>query len=535
MSTTSRKSVRSGKDLAICAKFAEDSGGRWLFLKMLDPQSKRDSVLCLLTCALTYFGAIGHEHLLRIIHRLAYTSPLRLPSIYPNPSRHSANHSISQSLSQNVDLSSLTPLTPFRPTTHTMRTLRTEFLPNPIPHPLALSFSAPSPLMGHDNGSDDDLPLLGGGRRRSLFDTTEFTSGDEIYGDEESTFFHAHPPVTSTQSSPFAMGLGPEMGVRFPEWREEVLIRAVNAGLGSGVGLGDLNRQEYIAHDHRIRKYTGGAEDSMGLRKQNLTRSSQDSRTSLHTDGASSLSETVVETGLTLGGLDDSDSDSDSEAESEREWEGWAYDLDRLKGVRYPRTRGGGGGSDGDYEYNWSITTPPLNETKSRRSMGRDRAKVVVAATPTPMPTPIASSGDTFVSSICTFQPASSNEVASSTTLSSNSTITAGSFQQNKDAPDSPVMSIPPSPLAAISPVTRVRSATVSDPRPSRSQVPLSTHQGHQPTSRTKSQATGPERPRTGEDSRVGMKNLMRGLSMKAGKESLMKGLENALDFVEGK
>ncbi|GJJ10850.1 hypothetical protein Clacol_005078 [Clathrus columnatus] len=464
VSTTSRKSTtRAGKDLIICAKFTKDSGGPWLFLKMLDPQ--------------------------------------------------------------NPNFPSLAPLTIFRPTTHTMRTLRTEFLPNPIPHPLALSFSAPSPLGGQDNSTDDELPIFSG-RRRSLFDTTEFASGDEFSGDDNDLTSNGGHASTSTPSSPpYTMGLGPGMGVRFPEWREEVLIRATNAGMGSGVGVGASNRREYITHDHpHLKKFK--QEDSALTNLQDLS----------HTDTASNLSGTAVEMSqVSLEDLVGSDSDSESESGSEREWEGWAYDLDRLKGVRCPKIRGGG--FNDDYEYIHSIATPQATivEKRLRRStVGRDRSKSTTSA-PTPTSTPtMPTASDMLPTSFSTLQP-----LSSSTTLSSSSTITAGS-PRNEDVPESPVSATP-------SALTRARSATISDARSSRGNpysFPVQARTNI-PLSRNPSgQRVVPERSRAGaEDTRnaattastTTMKSLMRGLSMKAGKESLMKGLENALDFVEGK
>jgi len=261
------------------------------------------------------------------------------------------------------------------------RTLRTDFLPSQIPHPSSLQFSAPSPIDG-----DDEV------------------EGLSIRGD----------PPRHGSGTKGMIGLGRTLGVRFPEWREELIRQAIEAGLGGYPGKED------------------GAGDQADDTFEDL--------------------------------YDSDDGDRDSEAFSEAEWTGWAYDLDRAKvgmwdfGVHTPHGSAASG-SDGEEKV---------------KSMRRGRAKSITGA--------------------------KEGQAGGKTAITTGPTI------------------------------TRHRASTISARSPTTTATVTATASARATTRFTLDNAEIAS-PRNGGPK----KSLIRGLSMKAGKESLMRGLENALDFVEGK
>ncbi|KAF8528564.1 hypothetical protein JB92DRAFT_2863134 [Gautieria morchelliformis] len=356
--------------------------GTWLVLKLDD--------------------ATTHEHLLRIFHRLSYSSPVSSSS---RPSTSASTVAQSHTL----------------PT----RTLRTDFVPNPIPHPLALSFSSPSPPVS----PMDELTPSG--------------SNDEEWVDAGSSWGRPRRK-TPGKAVPKYFGLGRGVvGVRYPEWREDVIQKAIHASRGLPLpeswGRSDLSPDAETPRKDQLDMYGFVREDldnyAAGLVREDY-------------------------------GSDDSDSDAFSEAE----WEGWAYDLDRPKfvdeigAIRKPVRDG--------------LTTPqgsPVSDPEP--ATVRDQYSP-------PLLSPTSSTPTT---------PSARLRASTISSHTSHSTIT------NSVA----------APRSALSPSNH-------------------TDRGLRPDAPTAVRAGEPH-------TAGGVRGLMRGLSMRVGKESFMRGLENALDFVEGK
>jgi hypothetical protein len=375
---------------------------------------------------------------LRIFHRLSYSTPVS--SLRRHPS--TTTPSVSQP-----------------------RTLRTDFLPNPIPHPLSLSFSAPSPIEQSDGSPTwpfDDL---------APSDTSEYDDG---WIDADVAWRRSRKRSSGKGAARY-VGLGRGMGVHYPEWREGIIRKAIHAGLGQNPpeSWGRVNLSPEAATPR------GDQLDMYGFVREDME------------SHASTFSREY----------DDSD-DPDSDAFSEAEWESWAYDLDRPKAVAEIGTR--------------------HRPTRKRTPSGLH----------TPHGSPV--SDDPPLPGISD-PPSNAASPPPSTVLRRAQSI------HNDYSP--PPLS--PTPVSPTTPGARLRASTMSaHPRtptvvvgepPSRvsprfTSTP-SSHVDHHvrpdeaATSRTFEQNT----------TAGGVRGLMRGLTMRAGKESFMRGLENALDFVEGK
>lgn len=389
---------------------------------------------------------LAHEHLLRILHRLSYSTPV---SSSRRPQSASSS-SVSQS-----------------------RTLRTDFLPNPIPHPLSLSFSAPSPIE-HSDGSPvwplNDLA------------TSDASDYEDEWIDADFAWGRSRQRANGKGIARY-VGLGHGISVHYPEWRETIIRRATYAGLGTNVP----ECWERAALSPEEETPRGDQVDMYGFAREDV-----DNYTAAHTRE-----------------YEDSD-DPDSDAFSETEWEAWAYDLDRPKAVEEIGT--------------WYKPTRKLAPNDLRTPHGSpvsDDPQVLVISSPPP--------------------------AASS---SSTSSWRPRSLSMDADNPLQPLASPPPQSPATTSPTTpgsRGRASTISA-HPRNTTVVVGGLGAHnRPTLHFTAAASSQMdlQPRSNETtiSRIpepntttgGVRSLMRGLNMRAGKESFLRGLENALDFVEGK
>lgn len=384
---------------------------------------------------------------MRIFHRLAYSTPVSSTS---HPSSSSASIAPSRIL----------------PT----RTLRTDFLPNPIPHPLSLSFSAPSPIerAGQSPISPFDDPAPS--------DASEY---DEGWVDAGSVWGQPRRRAVGRGVVKY-VGLGRGMGVRYPDWREDVIRRAIYAGQNSSFpepwARPDIASDAETSRDDELDKYGFVREDVDNY--------------------AASLSREY------------NSDDPDSETFSEEEWDGWAYDLDRPKVMD---EIGGGAGNT---------------------------RKTALHNLRTPQGSPV--SDDLQTSSV--FGPASDSASFPSTT-----TLRPRAQSFSSDNPGQSNVSPPlnsPSSASPTTPSGRLRASTISA-HPHSPTFPVTTPLNvpiprfvPSAASHTDfaSRTNEPTPLHTFEPNTVGgVRNLMRGLSMRAGKESFLRGLENALDFVEGK
>lgn len=434
---------------------------------------------------------IAHENILRILHRLSYSSPVALadsipPSSRPH-SRSTTGHSISNSSISVAHSISLLH----------QRTLRTDFLPNPIPHPLSLKFSAPSP-------PGDSSPL-----------SPNFDPG--LDSDEESSLVsrsgsRSLKPGRNSEHERLGrrgmgMGTGKGMSVRFPEWREDVVRRAIDAGL----------RWDELELHHGE-----GGRASTPLARTGLGVSASGDPGEVDTQVVQPEGEGEP---IFFGGYDtDEDDGAGSDTFSELEWDGWAYDLDRPKGTAgfggssLATARVGGGALFGKTGLKTPNASPAsaTDEEDDEIEAGwetiptaRLRARSVAADPPT---SPLAPSSAAVAAS-------------TSTGIASPTDIT-----------------IPSLPSASVS--TRVRASTVSLRSTPPRRLPADDSPRYMSAPRTPvaasssfSQAQIGEGEEFASGTGAGGKKsgIMRGFNMKVGKESFKRGLENALDFVEGK
>lgn len=388
----------------------------------------------------------AHEHLLRIIHRLAYSSHVAAG----RPSTASAAATPALTL----------------PT----RTIRTDFLPNPIPHPLSLSFSQPSPL-----AFSDESPIS---------PVTGSEAGDHGAEWAEDASMWGRPRRRGAGKTPKCIGLGRGMGVRFPEWRETVIRRAIRAGQGVPV-----EEDGWSTHDVATLRSDTDETDVYGFGLDEPRGSA---------------------THLSQNGGDNYDSDdADSDAFSEAEWDGWAYDLDRPKVVE---GAGEGGVGRTGTDARGGLTTP-------------QGSPVTDDSEPEQISAP-ASTSRRRIGGVDGFpvRPAAVRPRARS--FGTDSPVMAVSSSPSSLSPTSSI-----TPTTHTMPGARLRASTVSaaHPRHGATFSSVETLGAPEPDETTSTRTVEPG-PAAG-----GVRGLMRGLSMRAGRESFMRGLENALDFVEGK
>ena len=271
------------------------------------------------------------------------------------------------------------------------------------------------------------------------------------------------------------------MGVRYPEWREEVLHKAIRAGRGV-----------------TITESRGALDLSPQIRTSDPDQ--------LHTfDSCEDLDNYAVN----LAGDDCYSDNSDSDAFSEAEWEGWAYDLDRPKVVD-------------------EVGTGPGRT----RQPSRDGVNTLQGS-------PISDS------ELVAFSGSALNGANSPSTITSKPRAQSLSNNSNSNSPVRADVSTPsPSPTSAspTTPSARVRASTVSaQPHNSNSTVVQTTNVGASHSSVSSQLDYGVRGDMTATlrnlepNTAGGVRSIMRGLSMRAGKESFLRQLENALDFVEGK
>ncbi|KAF8576439.1 hypothetical protein K439DRAFT_1640504 [Ramaria rubella] len=334
------------------------------------------------------------------------------------------------------------------------------------------------------------------------------------------------------------------MGVKFPEWREGVLQRAIAAGQGNPVPDAAAAAQEFSpASDADVDPLWNNTpthvEDVYGFTTDR--------------DYAEYLAREAQGLGLGNGpglGLDDDSDDAGSDAEgwSEAEWEGWAYDLDRpkavveegavvMEGMEERRRRGA-------VTPRGSPVAVPV-EVQTGLVIDAD-AEVDVHAERAPLPTPTLVLQPRMRShSVALDSPSGSMSPASVSSHSgSGSAVTptqAGPMPNGRmrastisAQPQSPSQSQLQQYSHSHSRATATASASASTSASASATSTLnSRHLPPTPSATTSSlRALRPEDQNTGGG---GVRSLMRGLSMRAGKESFMRGLENALDFVEGK
>jgi hypothetical protein len=269
----------------------------------------------------------------------------------------------------------------------------------------------------------------------------------------------------------FGLGRG-VVGVRYPEWREDVVQKAIHASRGLAVpetwARSDLSPEANTPRNDQLDLYGFVRED-------------------LDSYAASVFREPY--------GSEDSDSDVFSEAE----WQGWAYDLDRPKfvdekgAIRKPARDG--------------LTTPqgsPVSDPELATVPGpiADTVTPPLSGTRRPLPR----SFNTSLSQVIVPPPSLSTPTSPSPTTP-NARLRASTISSHTSQ----------------STITNSVAAPRFAPPPS-SQA----DQGLRPDVPT---TLRPGEPNTG----GGVRSIIRGLSMRAGKESFMRGLENALDFVEGK
>ncbi|KIJ56290.1 hypothetical protein M422DRAFT_23580, partial [Sphaerobolus stellatus SS14] len=492
-------------------KTKEKPQNNWLIFKMDDTHS--------------------HESILRILHRLAYSS------------RAAAVDSLSNSLSSAA-------FNPSRPSTASsslsihQRTLRTDYLPNPIPHPLSLRFSAPSPV--------DVSPTSGS----FTFDAEPTSSGAR---------FGAGGLGGALGGGKWGVGLGNGMGVRFPEWREEVIRRAILAGLDWGesdaaAGAGAAAYNPFVrAHPLQHVLYPGTSTTSVTTTTGTSSTPPPPSHSPTRAASIRTMSTYNPNIPISSDTSDSSDDDDgSSNGYSEVEWDGWAYDLDRPKGLVL---RGEGEGSQGSFsggETEESGMWAGGGERGREGTWGggagkmRERARSVEVESPTAV-----NRGVGIVSVVVGSgrQGASGSGSGSgvpsgsgSGFASSGSTL-LGQMITTTTTTTTVITSPGPGPSTRHRASTISASTSASTSHPRLALNPDSQRAQAQPQAQAQSQGSSQSQaaPQLQQDTDTpvgrdvdglpllkegqgGRRGLMRGLTL-----NMMKGLENALDFVEGK